>query len=206
MAGNWWNRTRYRLYAPVYDLVARPLERGRERAIERLDIEQDDRVLVLGCGTGLDLNYLPTNASVTALDVTETMVRRTEARADGLGMDIDARVGDARSVPFEDGSFDAVLLHLILSVAPDPEEIAAEAARVVASDGRVSIYDKSVPTDTQPSFLRRAANPLARIAFADLDRSLGPMIDPADLELGKREEFLHGFYTVTTAEPRPTDG
>jgi len=24
----WWNRTRYQLYAPIYDAVARPLEQG----------------------------------------------------------------------------------------------------------------------------------------------------------------------------------
>lgn len=33
----WWNRTRYRLYAPVYDRAARPREAGRRRAIERLE-------------------------------------------------------------------------------------------------------------------------------------------------------------------------
>lgn len=33
-----WNRTRYQLYAPIYDGVARPLERGRTRAIEQVEV------------------------------------------------------------------------------------------------------------------------------------------------------------------------
>ena len=46
---NRWNRVRYRLYAPIYDVVAWPLERGRKRAIERLDPDPDSRILILGC-------------------------------------------------------------------------------------------------------------------------------------------------------------
>lgn len=71
---------------------------------------------------------------------------------------MDARVGDARSLPFEDDSFDVVLLHLVLSVIPDSEAVVAETARVLDSDGRVSIYDKFVPRETDPSRLRRAVN------------------------------------------------
>lgn len=207
--GNCWNRVRYRLYAPVYDWGAAPLERGRERAIERLDLQPDDRILVLGCGTGMDLDYLPAGADVVALDVTPAMVRRTEARGESLPLDVDARVGDARSLSFEDDSFDAVLLHLILSVAPDPNDIVAETARVLDGDGRVSIYDKFVPEDSTPSLLRRAVNPIASVLFADLTRRLEPMVADTPLELGRRESFFGGIYVVTTARPttgRPVEG
>lgn len=198
---NWWNRTRYGLYAPVYDWGARPLERGREQAIERLDIQSGERVLILGSGTGMDLEYLPSGVEVTAIDLTPAMVGRTEARADSLGLDVDARVGDARSLPFEDDSFDAVLLHLVLSVVPGPEQVVAETARVLDSEGRVSIYDKFVPEGTTPSLLRRAVNPVARLLFADLTRRLEPMVDDTNLELTTEESFLGGIYTVTIARP-----
>jgi ubiquinone/menaquinone biosynthesis C-methylase UbiE len=165
---NWWNRTRYRLYAPVYDLVTRPLERGRERAIDRLDLGADDRILILGCGPGVDLEYLPTDATIVALDITPAMVERTATRAEALGLDVDARVGDAGSLPFEDDSFDAVLLHLVLSVVPDPGAVVSETACVLAPDGRVSIHDEFVPEGTEPSLPRRVVNPLARFLFSDL--------------------------------------
>jgi SAM-dependent methyltransferase len=76
---NCWNRARYRLYAPIYDLVARPLRRGRKRAIERLALQAGDRVLLLGAGTGVDLAHLPDDVSVTALDQMPAMVDRIEA-------------------------------------------------------------------------------------------------------------------------------
>jgi ubiquinone/menaquinone biosynthesis C-methylase UbiE len=198
---NWWNRTRYGLYAPVYDWGAQPLERGRKRAIERLDIQAGDRVLIPGCGTGMDLEHLPAGVEVTAIDVTPAMVRRTDRRGDSLGLDVDARVGDARSLSFEDDTFDVVLLHLILSVIPNPKRVLAKTARVLNSEGRVSIYDKFVPEGTKPSLLRRAINPVARFLFADLTRRLEPMTADTDLELSTETSFLGGIYTVTIAAP-----
>lgn len=196
---NRWNRARYRLYAPIYDIVARPLNRGRKRAVERLEIEAGDRVLLLGAGTGADLAYLPADVSVTAVDLTPAMVNKIEARADSLGMDVDARVGDAQSLDLPSDAFDAVTLHLILSVVPDPAAVIAEADRLLAPGGRVSIYDKFVPEGTKPSMIRRAINPLARVLFSDTTRSLEPLLADTALGLGERESFLVGLYTVTTA-------
>lgn len=198
---NRWNRTRYRLYAPIYDLVAKPLEGGRRRAIERLDLDPGDSVLCLGCGTGSDLEYLPPDVDVTAVDITPSMVDRTRARGESLDLDVDARVGDAAALEVPDDAFDAVTLHLVLSVVPDPEAVVAETERVLAPDGCVSIYDKFVPAGETPSLLRRAINPVARVLFSDTTRSLGPLFADTDLELGERESFLGGLYTVTTATP-----
>jgi ubiquinone/menaquinone biosynthesis C-methylase UbiE len=198
----WWNRTRYQLYAPIYDLVARPLERGRERAVDQLDLQPGDRVLILGAGTGSDLKYLPDDVQVTAVDAAPAMVRRTRKRAAALGRDVDARIGDAQALPFEDETFDAVLLHLILSVVPGPKSVAAETARVLAPGGRVSVYDKFAPESAESSFVRRALNPVARFLFSGLTRRLGPLLSSAGLGVTEpRESVLGGIYTVALARP-----
>ncbi|MFB6072755.1 MAG: methyltransferase domain-containing protein [Halobacterium sp.] len=118
---------------------------------------------------------------------------------------MDAGVGDAQSLSLPDDAFDAVLLHLVLSVVPYPEAVAGEAARVLDDDGRVSVYDKFVPADETPSLPRRALNPAVRVLFADLNRPLEPLFEETDLVLGPRESFLGGVYTVTVARPAPDD-
>ena len=200
---SWWKRTRYQHYAPIYDWVARPLEHGRRRALEQVAPTAEDRILILGCGPGSDFEYLPPSASITALDAAPAMVRRTERRAEALGMAIDARVGDAQDLPFDDDSFDLVLLHLILSVVPDPEAVAAETARVLAPGGRVSVYDKFIPEGTEPSLLRRALNPIARFLFSDLTRRLDPILEVGGMEVEEpRDAALGGLYTIARAHLR----
>lgn len=205
MADQWWNRTRYQIYAPVYDWLAKPWEAGRKRAIERLELEPGERILILGVGTGSDLEHLPVGSEVTVVDLSPAMIRRTRERAETLDLDVDARVGDAQSLPFEDDAFDAVLLHLVLSVVPDPVSVVEETARVLDSDGRVSIYDKFVPAEETPSLPRRIVNPLAKVLFADLNRSLEPMLSGTGLRTGERESFLAGIYSVTIARNSPSD-
>jgi len=196
-----WSRVRWDAYAPVYDWAAKPFERGRRRAIDRLDPQSGERILVLGCGTGSDLGYLPADAEITALNIAPAMVRRTAERAASLGIDADVGVGDAGALPFDDDAFDAVLLHLVLSVVPHPEAVAAETARVLAPDGHVSVFDKFVPAGETPSLPRRALNPLARLLFSDLTRSLDPILAGTDLAVGPKESVLSGLYTVTIALP-----
>ena len=198
---NRWDRVRYRLYAPVYDWVAQPLERGRQRAIERLDPGPDEHLLLLGCGTGLDLGYLPERTTVTAIDLTPAMVHHTAKRAKRNDRRAHPVIGDAAVLPFADDVFDGVLVHLILSVVPDPQMVMREASRVLAPDGNISIFDKFRPVDGPPSLVRRIGNPVARLLFADLNRDLDAIVSASTLEIGDREPFIGGLYTVTTAHP-----
>ncbi len=191
-----WNRLRYRLYGPLYDHLARPLEGGRRRAVASLDLAPGDRLLLVGCGTGADLRYVPEGVEVVAVDVTPGMVRRTEARAARTGHDATVREMDARDLDFDDDSFDAATLHLLLSVVPDPATVVREVGRVLTAEGRVSVYDKFVPEDEGVSLTRRVLNPLTRVLFSDITRSLGPLLDGVDLTVTRRESALGGLYTV----------
>jgi ubiquinone/menaquinone biosynthesis C-methylase UbiE len=177
----------------------RPLEGGRRRAVGLLAPETGDRILIPACGTGADLRHLPGGASIVALDAVPAMARRASARGRALGIGADTLVGDARSLPFADDMFDAVLLHLVLSVVPDPEAVVAETARVLAPDGRVSIYDKFVEEGERPSLARRALEPVARLLFSSLTRRLEPMLQGTGLRVTARDHVLGGLYTSALA-------
>lgn len=127
------------------------------------------------------------------------MVHKIQERVEGMDTDVDVQIGDAELLPFEKQTFDAVLLHLILSVVPDPEEVVTETARVLTANGTVSIYDKFVPPETTPSIWRRITNPFARLLFADITRQLDPLISNTSLSLTTKESHLAGIYTITIA-------
>lgn len=194
---NRWNRLRYTLYAPFYDLVVGRIGRGRRRAIALLNVQPGERVLLDGCGTGLDLELLPRDCHITAIDITPAMVERTRARAAALGMTIDARVMDAASLEFADESFDCVVLHLILAVVPDPYATAREAARVLRRGGRVSIFDKFA---ARPSLARRALNLVTNFVATDITRSVDDILGRTELEIVHDEpSAFGGVFRVVAA-------
>ena len=65
------------------------------------------------------------------------MLSRLRRRAEALGRQVDARVGDAQSLEFAPNIFDAVVLHLIVAVADDGAAVVREATPDFRKLGRV---------------------------------------------------------------------
>lgn len=159
---NRWNRLRYTLYAPLYGRVA-TFRRPRRRSIGLLELQPGERVLVDGAGTGADLDFIPTGVEVVATDLTPAMVERIGSRAEQLGLQVDARVMDAHALEFRDASFDAVILHLIVAVVPDPVLVLRETAgcfgpeAASSSSPSSSLRGFSVPLPVWPESGRQRA-------------------------------------------------
>ncbi|MCJ8164961.1 class I SAM-dependent methyltransferase [Pontibacter sp. E15-1] len=169
-----WNRFRYTVYLPLYDLVAdRVFRPYRRRSIALLQAAPTDAILLLGAGTGLDLPYLRGYTHLTAIDITPGMIRKLLKRAQRLHIPVRAEVMDGERLRFADASFDAVILHLILAVIPDPVACLREVERVLKPGGAVMVFDKFLPDGVQPSLVRRLLNPVTRLLFSDINRSMG---------------------------------
>jgi len=199
-----WDRVRYTFWAPVYDALARRAARfddARRLSIGQLQLPPGGRVLIIGAGTGLDLEYLPSDLEVTAVDVTPAMLRRLEARARSAGRRVTIRVMDARRLDFPDASFDGVVMHLILAVMPEPARGLAEAARVLKPGGRVAVFDKFLRDEERASAQRRLLNVLAKPLFSDMNRRLGPLLSGTPLALlHDTPAAFGGMYRVMTLE------
>ena len=70
-------------------------------------------------------------------DLEEELAARAKAEAEGLP--IDYRLGDAESLPFESGEFDAIVSTCGIMFASRPEAAAAELARVCRKGGRIAL-------------------------------------------------------------------
>ena len=97
-----------------------------------------ERVLDVGCGTGSLTFALPVFASltgVTGIDATESFI--TAARARNIDPQLAFDIGDARVLPYADGSFHRAYSSLVLQFIPDAAKAVAEMCRVVRPGGTV---------------------------------------------------------------------
>ena len=203
---NRWNRIRYSGWASVYDLVALPTRAMRRRSLALANLQPGERVLIVGAGTGLDLNLIAAGPVVTAIDLTPAMLEKLSRRAARLGRAVDVRVMDGQSLEFAEGSFDAVILHFIVAVIPDPVRCVREAARVLRPGGRVVILDKFAPDDGPLPLWLRVLNAPARVLATDLTHRLGPIMAGSGLRIAHREAAaLHGFFQLALAV-KPVQG
>lgn len=111
-------------------------------------------VLEIGAGTGANLRHYP--SSVTRLVVTEPdphMLGRLRARA---AADAPPRTellrASSDALPFEDGSFDAVVTTLVLCSVLDPRATLSELARVLRPGGAL-LYLEHVAAEDRPDRL-----------------------------------------------------
>jgi SAM-dependent methyltransferase len=106
------------------------------------------RVLELGAGNGLNFSYYPTGVTeVVAVEPEHYLrdrARRAAARAPEPVSVIDA-VAD--SLPFPDGSFDAVVASLVLCTVPDQASALDELRRVLRVGGELRFYEHVRPNN-----------------------------------------------------------
>src|SRR5688572_18489149 len=131
------------------------------------------------------------------------MLRHLERGAAGAGRSVTTRIMDARQLEFSDASFDAVVMHLILAVMPQPERGLREAVRVLKPGGRIAVFDKFLRDEERPSLKRRLLNAIAKPLFSDLNRRLGPLISgtPLVIEHDQPVAFRGTYRVVTLMNP-----
>jgi ubiquinone/menaquinone biosynthesis C-methylase UbiE len=99
-------------------------------------------LLELGCGVGAELAHIRSlwpGVSLTGIDRSEGHLgaARENLSARKACEDIALVRGDARMLPFADGSFDAAVTVWMLEHVADPRRILAEALRVLTPGGRL---------------------------------------------------------------------
>jgi SAM-dependent methyltransferase len=149
-----------RIWAQLVEPNARPFY---DAVQERLGIVQGTRLLDIGCGPGGSaLLAAQRGAWVAGLDASPGSIEVARERVP----DGDFRVGDMESLPWPDGSFDAVTAFNSLQFAGNPAAALTEARRLLVTDGRLGMVIWAPREESQQT---RVIEAIA---------SLGPPVSP----------------------------
>ncbi len=195
---NRWNRFIYQLWAPVYDrTVTRIFRPGRERAIQLLDLQPGERVLLVGVGTGADLPLLPLGVTAVGIDLSPSMLSRARSRLPLEGRAVTLIEGDAQSLLVPEATFDAVIFNLILSVIPDGRACLHENLGALKPQGRAVVFDKFAPEKKALSLSRRVLNIFSRLFGTEITRRFGDMLAGTEARIIVQESsILNGNYQI----------
>lgn len=195
---NRWNQFIYRLWAPIYDsTVNRIFMPGRKRALQLLDLQRGEKVLLLGVGTGADLPLLPADVDATGIDLSPEMLAQARLKLDPCPASVKLIEGDAQALLVDEAIFDAVILNLILSVIPDGNACLQSALCALRPGGRAVIFDKFLPEGKSPSPVRKIVNLFSTLFGTDINRRLSDLMKDCPCEITHDEPSIAGgMYRV----------
>jgi ubiquinone/menaquinone biosynthesis C-methylase UbiE len=123
-----YDRRNLRVYKNAYDLSIQ-----KARAV----LSPDQEVLEIGCGTGsISLGIAPDVKRVVATDISPQMIAVAQNKVRRLSIpNVEFRVCDGYSLPFDGQAFDVVLLFNVLHLVKEPTALLHEAHRLLKPFG-----------------------------------------------------------------------
>jgi ubiquinone/menaquinone biosynthesis C-methylase UbiE len=123
-----------------YAAVGTTLQIVGEELAEAMDLRPGQKVLDVAAGNGnVTLAAARRWCDVTSTDYVEALLHRGRLRADAEGLRVEFRQADAESLPFADGTFDAVVSTFGVMFTPNQARSASEMLRVLKSGGRIGL-------------------------------------------------------------------
>ena len=112
--------------------------------LPELGYRAGERLLDVGCGVGAVLGVIGQafpGLALAGIDLEAEQIAYAREHLGRLGLAADLRSGDARALPWPDGSFDHVYMMWFLEHVGDPRGFLAEARRVLAEGGTITINE-----------------------------------------------------------------
>lgn len=135
------NKKFWQRYAPIYWMFVKGAGKAYDNIADKVSayISKDAKVLELACGTGeFTFRLAKKCKNWTATDFSENMLKEAKNTYDKRGENIEGLCfewQDATNLPYEDESFDAVMIANALHIMPEPEKALAEIKRVLKPGG-----------------------------------------------------------------------
>ncbi len=123
------------LYAPIYKQAMKADQKIYDFMYDRIpEMIRDREVLEIATGPGLLARHVaPAAKRMIATDYSDGMI--AEAKKGDHPANLTFEKADAMDLPYEDHSFDAVLIANALHIVPDPERVLHEISRVLRPGG-----------------------------------------------------------------------
>ena len=130
------------LYDYIQDYFVRPFihkadaKRHHQIVADQISSVKRSRVLDVACGTGAAIAYFDASNDYTGLDLSYAMIKEAAKKVKSGSLQTSRLVqGNAERLPFDNASFEFVLMDTALHMIPDHRSAVSEVARVLTKGG-----------------------------------------------------------------------
>jgi len=137
-------RSRYDLWAPIYNISEWPIERLLFRGWRKEIWDQvtGPKVLEIGIGTGKNIPFYPSDIELTGIDLSPGMLKQAKRLLDKNQRDrVALKEMDAQDLYFPDNYFDEAVATFVFCSVPDPVLGLKEALRVTKPGGKLHLLE-----------------------------------------------------------------
>lgn len=190
------------LYDPMLSLMGGA--RAREELVKQANIQPNQRVLDLGCGTGTLVVLLKRKypaAEIVGVDPDPKALQRAQKKVRRAGVAVQLDEGFADELPYEAGTFDRVLSSFMLHHLEEHEreKTLREVLRVLKPAGTFHLLDFAGGEDKAPGRLGRLVNSHARLEDNSQQRILQLMRRAGFVDAQKVKDGSMLFGLLPTA-------
>ena len=169
-------KNRYNRIAPYFDNLEAIIEglffhSWRKRLWEKLE---GQHVLEVGVGTGKNFIHYPqdTDIHLTAIDFSEEMLKRAQAKKERKGIPVTLALMDIQNLDYADNSFDTVIASFVFCSVPLPRKGLRELHRVCKTGGQVLLLEHVISDRPWQAKIMNLINPLiVRLFGANINRN-----------------------------------
>jgi SAM-dependent methyltransferase len=103
------------------------------------------KILEVGCGTGAQTKIIAAKnpaSKFVSIDISESSIQKAKALIDSLGLrNVQFQVGDIFALPFEDESFDHIVVCFVLEHVADPAGVLKLLAKKLKKGGSIVVIE-----------------------------------------------------------------
>ncbi|MCI4624760.1 MAG: methyltransferase domain-containing protein [Candidatus Magnetoovum sp. WYHC-5] len=168
-----------------------------------LNLQDGDKVIIPGVGSGHDLKYIPKGVIVNGVDISEVMLNIAILKVKIANNEdyISLNIMDGEDLRFPDNTFDSAILGLFLTCVFDPQKAFSEVVRVVKPKGKILIYDHLVRKKKWSAHFVRSMDAVMKYNFCSFIRRVEDIIAEQPVSVSKEIRgdffgFIKGFLVI----------
>lgn len=172
-----------------FSMDSEQINEGRKRILNKIE---EEKILEIGFGTGINLKFYPENVKhIIGIDANEGMLKQAEKKIQNNKIKVEVIHQSSEKLPFKDNSIDAALSTYTLCSIKNVESALKEIYRVLKPEGKYYFLEHGLADKPLVQKLQYIFNPVQNI-WADgcnLNRNISSLISSSGLKIVEMKNY-----------------